>query len=350
MSDSRAAYRALLQRLMRSAAEQCQPVNAVFELTSRCNLACRMCYIRDEAHDAACRARELSADQWLRLAGEAREHGLVFLQLTGGEVFLRPDFFEIYEPLSRLGLMLTLFTNGTLLTEAVADRLAQAPPSRTEISLYGATQASYEAVTGVPGSYRRCLDGIERLVARGLPLKLKSTLNRHNVAELEAMRALAHGYGVPFSAAWLLSGRIDGGESEVHDCRLAPSECVTLESDDRARRGLRIAAPSGDHGNFYCRAGRTSYLVDSEGRMSACIDLRLPGARPLEVGFEAAWAAVRAVVESAPDLDPECQTCSARGRCGRCPAWSYMETGTLTKPVPYLCDIAFERHARYGDA
>lgn len=350
MSDSRAAYRALLQRLMRSAADQGQPVNAAFELTSRCNLACRMCYIRDEAHDKACRARELSAEQWVRLASEAREHGLVFLQLTGGEVFLRPDFFEIYEPLSRLGLMLTLFTNGTMVTEAVADRLADAPPSRTEISLYGATQASYETVTGVPGSYRRCLDGIERLVARGLPLKLKSTLNRHNVAELEAMRALAHGYGLPFSAAWLLSRRIDERDSAVYDCRLAPSECITLESDDRARRGLANAKPSADHGNFYCRAGRSSFMVDSEGRMHVCIDLRLPGVRPLETGFAAAWAEVQAVVQSAPDLDPECQTCSARGHCGRCPAWSYLETGTMTRPVPYLCEIAFERQSRYADA
>ena len=141
-----------------------QPVNGTFELTERCNLACRMCYVCQSSGDAARRTKELSAAAWLELARQAVDNGMVFLLLTGGEVFLRPDFFEIYTPLTRLGLILTLFTNGTLITEAVAERLAEAPPSRTEITLYGATAATYEAVTGVPGSYARCCAGIEALV------------------------------------------------------------------------------------------------------------------------------------------------------------------------------------------
>src|SRR5665811_821470 len=98
-------YVPLVTELHRLAAARRQPVNDTFELTNRCNLACRMCYVRHAAGDTAQRPRELSANEWLALAREAMNNGMVFLLLTGGEVFLRPDFFEIYEPLTRMGLV-----------------------------------------------------------------------------------------------------------------------------------------------------------------------------------------------------------------------------------------------------
>ncbi len=156
---------------------------------------------------------------------------MVLLLLTGGEVFLRPDFV-IYEPLTRMGLILTVFTNGTLITESVAERLAQAPPSRTEVTLYGATATTYEAITGVPGSYSCCCAGIEALVKRGVPLELKTTITRHNVGELEAMQQMAHNWGAPLSVGWLLTRRTDGAPSEVEDCRLSAQDCVALEATD----------------------------------------------------------------------------------------------------------------------
>ena len=91
-------YGPLVHELHRRAAAQRQPVNGTFELTERCNLDCRMCYVRHSAGDAARRTKELSASAWLELARQAIDNGMVFLLLTGGEVFLRPDFFEIYTP------------------------------------------------------------------------------------------------------------------------------------------------------------------------------------------------------------------------------------------------------------
>ena len=146
-------YGPLLKELQRRAAAIRQPVNGVFELTERCNLSCQMCYVRHPARDIAMRSKELSAAEWLTLAHDAVDNGMVLLLLTGGEVFLRRDFFEIYLPLTRMGLILTLFTNGTLVTDRIAQRLGEAPPSLTQITLYGATAATYEAVTGVHGGY-----------------------------------------------------------------------------------------------------------------------------------------------------------------------------------------------------
>jgi radical SAM protein with 4Fe4S-binding SPASM domain len=345
-------YVPLMRELHRRASAQRQPVNGAFELTERCNLACRMCYVRQAPGDTARRAKELSAAAWLELARQAVDNGMVFLLLTGGEVFLRPDFFDLYTPLTRLGLIITVFTNGTLITEALAARLAEAPPGRTEITLYGATAATYKAVTGVPGGYARCCAGIEELVKHRVPLVLKTTITRRNVGELDAMRQMAHNWGLPFSASWLLSKRRDGALSEVADCRLSSSECAALEATDRAsatewtEAALRESSFGLDC-NFNCNAGKAAFVINPTGEMNACIDLPLPAARTREIGFRAAWEHVQRFVDSAPPLAPLCLACAARAYCSRCPAWSQLEAGTLAEPVPYLCEIARARKERY---
>jgi MoaA/NifB/PqqE/SkfB family radical SAM enzyme len=346
-------YGPLVHELHTRAAAIRQPVNGTFELTERCNLHCRMCYVRQAPGDKVRRSQELSATQWHDLARQALDNGMVFLLLTGGEVFLRPDFFELYTPLTRLGIILTLFTNGTLITESVAARLAQAPPSRTEITLYGATAATYEAVTGMPGGYARCCAGIEALVKHRVPLGLKTTITRQNVGELDAMRQMAHSWGLPFSASWLLSKRRDGARSEVEDCRMSAAECVALEASDRASATEWTEAAMresfiGDDRNFYCPVGHAAFVVNPYGEMNACIDLPFPTGRPLEIGFHAAWEQVQQFVDSAPPLAPLCLACDARIFCPRCPAWSHLETDTLTEPVPYLCGIARARKERHS--
>jgi MoaA/NifB/PqqE/SkfB family radical SAM enzyme len=210
VSENSTDYRTLLDALFAKAAAVGQPINGMFELTSRCNLRCQMCYIAEPSDDEDVRARELSTHQWLRLARQATDAGMFFVCLTGGEPFLRSDFLDIYEPLTTWGLSITLFANATPVAPAITHRLAQAPPSRLEVSLYGATEAVYELVTGVPGSYTRCLRGIDALLETGrVPLLIKTTLSRLNVHELPAMRDLAHRRGVPFQAAWLLTPRRD---------------------------------------------------------------------------------------------------------------------------------------------
>jgi len=346
-------YGLLIGELLARAAKHRQPINGTFELTSRCNLACRMCYVRNPAADATARRKELGAAEWLEIARQARNGGMVFLLLSGGEVFLRSDFFEIYEPLTRMGFVLTLFTNGTLIAEEVAERLAQAPPSRTEITLYGATATTYEVITGVPGSFAACCDAIEALVSRRVPLGLKTTISRHNIHELEAMRKMARDWKLSFSGAWLLTKRPDGQASDVEDCRLPAAECVALEATDRAsatemtEAALREASSENGH-NFYCAAGRSAFVITPAGEMNVCLHLPQPGAKPLGIGFQSAWKQVGRFVKSAPPLSQKCRSCGARALCGRCPAWSLMDTGTLNKPVSYWCEIARARKQRYS--
>ena len=178
--------------------------------------------------------KELPASAWLELAHQAVANGMVFLLLTGGEVFLRRDFFEIYEPLTRIGLVLALFTNGTLITRDIAARLAQAPPSRTEITIYGATAATCEAVTGVPGSFAACCAGIEALVSHRVPLGLKTTLTRQNVGELDAMRQMAHNWGVHFPADVLAGFALSPTDVVVNESGTTANFTVALSSKPTA--------------------------------------------------------------------------------------------------------------------
>jgi radical SAM protein with 4Fe4S-binding SPASM domain len=349
-----AEYGPLVRELHERAAKLNLPINGIFELTFVCNLRCGMCYARQfGGKRSPVEGRELSSTQWLELARQAKDSGLLFLLLTGGEVFLRNDFFDIYEPLTRMGFMITVFTNGCLITAPIAKRLAQAPPSRVEISLYGATAATYEKITGVAGSFAACCAGIENLIVNRVPLVLKTTLSRFNVAELEDMRQMAHAWGLKFYGSWLLARRPDLQGSEVENFRLSAEQCVELESTDQASANeLSEAAINGmpwesDY-NFYCKAGRAAFTVNPSGDMNVCILLPKPGARPLEIGFHEAWMEVVKYVSSAPAPSSACLACGERVFCGRCPAWSLMENGTLTEPVPYWCDIARARTKRYG--
>ena len=352
MSALPTEYGPLVRELHRLAAQNRQPVNGTFELTERCNLACKMCYIHRGEDDKAQQSTELSAAVWLELARQGVDNGMVFLLLTGGEPLLRPDFFKIYTPLTKMGLLVTLFTNGTLITENIAARLAEAPPSRTEITLYGATAETYEAVTGVPGSFKRCLEGIEALVKYKIPLGLKSTLTRKNVHELEAMRQMAKDWGLPFSADWLLAVRRDGTGSGAGECRLPAADCVELEAASRASATDRVEAalregPIENDVNFYCQAGRAAFVINHTGEMNTCVLLDRPSARPLDTGFMRAWEEVQRYIDTAPSLHTTCLACAGRSYCPRCPAWSQLESKTLNEPVPYLCQIAFARKELY---
>src|SRR5436190_1139417 len=99
------------------------PFLCQWEITCRCNLRCVMCYT-DCYNSPANIKDELSTAEILRIMDEVALAGCLELVLTGGEPLARPDFFEIYGHAKTKGFLVTLFTNGTLITETIADRLA----------------------------------------------------------------------------------------------------------------------------------------------------------------------------------------------------------------------------------
>ena len=332
------------------------PLGGTLELTERCNLRCVHCYINQPAGSPAARSRELAIAEVGGILDQMADAGCLFLLLTGGEVLLRPDFEEIYRYARGRGMLVSLFTNATLLTPAIADLLAYSRPHSIEITLYGATQETYEAVTQIPGSYARCRRGIELLLERGLPLTLKSVLLTTNRHELAAMQALAGELDVKFRYDGTLWPRLDGGE-QPYDYRLSLEEMLALDREDpdrwrqwedtaRSFSGQLVRAEY----VYSCGAGINTFHIDSAGRMSICTMARRPSYDLQQVRFEDAWDALGALRQQVRRLDTACRTCTAGGLCTQCPGWSQAVHGDDETPVEYVCELGRLRVAQIQQA
>ena len=189
MEDACLSFAQLSERLF--AGGDRLPIRMGAELTYRCNFGCVQCYCRlPETSPRA--AVELDGSEWERILAEAAEEGTLFLTLTGGEPLLHRDFRQIWVAAKRLGLLSSVFTNGSLVDEETADFLAEWPPVVVSVTLYGATDATYRAVTGRSGMLDRVLAGLELLRERGVRIETKATFTRLNASEFDELRSLCN--------------------------------------------------------------------------------------------------------------------------------------------------------------
>ncbi len=323
------------------------PLEGVVETTFRCNLNCVHCYVNLPAGDRKAREAELTTARLLRLLDELAEAGTLTLLLTGGEVACRRDLPDVYLHAIERGLRVVVFTNGTMVSDRVADLFARHPPVLVEISVYGATAPTYEAVTRVPGSFRRCLGGIERLRRRGVRLGLKTTVMRENVAELRAMEALAASLHLPFRYDGELNARVDCGASrQAH--QVDPARLAALELDDprrvQAYREQLAPQPAGTENCVYtCGAGRTSFTVDPYGRLQLCQIARMDGYDLKHGTFAEGWAHLGRLIERKWQSTGVCRSCSLRSGCGSCAGAAELETGDPEGIVPVFCELTHRR-------
>jgi len=211
------------------------PLSGSIEVTARCNLRCVHCYINEPVADNQVRNRELSKQELYSILDQITDEGCLWLLLTGGEPFVRPDFLDIYTYAKKKGMLITLFTNGTTITPRIADYLAEWRPSSIEITLYGFSKETYEKVTGVRGSYEQCMRGIDFLMERKLPLTLKSTILTLNKTEIWDIKRYAESLGVDFRFDPVLNLRLDG-QIGPEEYRIHPEEIVALELEDEECR------------------------------------------------------------------------------------------------------------------
>jgi radical SAM protein with 4Fe4S-binding SPASM domain len=348
------AYGEFSKRLFANLGGRRLPLSGSLELTWRCNQRCVHCFLNLPAGDRRARQQELSLSQWRRLLDEIVAEGCLWLLLTGGEPLLRPDFLEIYTHAKRQGLLLTLFTNGALITPAIADHLAAWRPFVVEISVYGRTRETYEAVTGVSGSYDRCLQGIHLLLERQINLNLKTvvlTLNQHELADLKSWAA---DLGVPFRFDAVINPRVDDSRTPCA-FRISPEKLVELDLQDRRRLAewrdfLQLFQGRPDSDDLYqCGAGSEVFHVDPYGSLSACMLARQPAYDLSQGSFKEGWEDFLLKVRQQKRLSPNsCSSCELISLCEQCPGWSQLEHGDPEQPVDYLCRIARLRAAAFG--
>jgi radical SAM protein with 4Fe4S-binding SPASM domain len=337
------------------------------ELSERCNNDCVHCCISLPAQDRQAQQRELSTSEVERILDEAAALGALTVRLTGGEPLLRPDFQEIYLHARRLGMKVLIFTNARLITAELAALLARIPPlEKVEITVYGMSAKSYEAVSRVKGSFAEFRRGVELLLEHKVPFVLKTVVlpaNRADLGELEAWARTIPGMDKPPShVAFLdLRARRDSEEKNaaIRALRLSPQDGVVLlhRAGEKHVREMRQFCSKfmGVQGArlFTCGAGHGA-CVDAYGRLEACLPLRAPELTrnlrrmSLAEALEDLRRSLRDLHATNPDYLRRCARCFLKGLCEQCPARSWTEHGTLDTPVEYLCDVAHAQARRLG--
>lgn len=335
------------------------PMNVSIEVTRRCPLECQHCYNNLPMGDQDAHRREMTTEEHFRLLNELFEMGTFWLLYTGGEIFARKDFLEIYTYAKKKGFLITLFTNGILVTEKIADYLAEWPPFAIEITLYGRTRETYEALTQIPGSYDRCIRGIKLLQERNLPLKLKTVATSINKHEVLSMKQFAEqDLGVEFKFDGQINPRIDCSQSPLA-VRLTPEEMVALDAQDPKRMGEYRTLVGRDSGKqapieqagtvYVCGGGADAFAVNAYGEVGICVISQQETFSTRDASVQEIWEKSLLELRTRKRTRrTKCTQCRIQSLCGMCPANGELENGDRESPVEFLCHIAHLRAAVAG--
>lgn len=329
-------------------------VGGNFELTPRCNFRCPMCYVHMDPDQAEKTGKELTAAQWIDLARQARDKGMMFALLTGGEPFIRKDFFEIYDAMKDMGLIISINSNGSLLDGEIRARLLENPPNRMNISLYGGCRETYRNMCG-QDAFERVVNNIRALKEGGVDVRLNLSITPYNRQDIPKIYKISRelNLNVKTTSYMYPPIRVNGGQvgcgnrltaAEAAQCsvewdmlRFTPEQFAQRAENMKARVVLdeRECSVDPDAG-VSCRAGYSSFWLCWDGRMLPCGMMPASAAYPLEVGFNAAWEEIRKKTRQIR-IPAECTTCDKRSLCPMCAAMCFTETGAYDMVPEYVC-------------
>jgi len=335
------------------------PIGGTIEVTRRCPLTCTHCYNNLSIGDRTAKLSELTYKEHCRIIDEITEAGCLWLLYTGGEIFARRDFIDIYTYAKKKGLLITLFTNGILLTPEIADYLAEWRPFSIEITLYGRTKETYERVTGIPGSYEKCINGIHLLMERSVPLKLKTmaiTINKKEIWEIKDY--VEKDLGLEFRFDPIVNPRIDCSQNPLN-VRLSPQEVVQLDLKDPKRIeewgkfcekfNGPVHSPEELDDLYHCGAGISSFAIDPYGVVRVCALSPDDGYDLRRGSFRDGWDGFLLDVRKKKiSRQTKCIHCEIKAMCGMCPANAQLENRDAEEPVDYLCQVAHLRARALG--
>ncbi len=339
------------------------PISFQLELTARCNNNCRHCYINLPVRDRLAQQKELSFSQIKDIARQAVSLGALWCKLTGGEPLLRRDFFDIFLYLKKKGLLVSVFTNATLITPRHVSFFKKYPPRDIEISVYGVDKITYERVTRTPGSFDAFKEGLKLLQKNKVNVRLKTMALRSNVRTFsEIVRFCRIKTKDYFRFDPWLHLRHDGNSvrnKEIESERLSSKEIVRLESSDSERTQAlkeicsKLIDKEGEGSQkgclFRCASGEESFSISHDGFFQLCPCLCHPACMydlrkgTLEDAYLHFVLMVRRMRSNHTAFLTRCSECTIRELCQWCPARAHLETGALDAPVEYFCQVAHTR-------
>lgn len=333
------------------------PISGTFELSPLCNMDCKMCYIKMSKEKQESIARLRTKEEWIELAKKAKEKGLLFLLLTGGEPFLVKDFKELYIELYKMGFCISVNSNGTMIDEDVIEWLKHYPPMRMNITLYGASDETYGRLCNNPKGFTQIVKALSLLNENNIQVKLNCSVTPYNKDDLKQMMDFAEEHDLPIQAASYMFPPLRKDETKI-------GQNDRFTAEDAALYGAYISAYSNGFDRFKeyiesgqlalydadddcgvvegehmrCRAGITSFWMTWEGKMLPCGMIPEGGLDPWEVGFDEAWENTKNIV-SEIKLPVKCAGCGKKDECMTCAAMVYTETGTYDKVPQYRCEM-----------
>lgn len=345
-----------------------EPINGTFELTGRCNLKCNMCLIRvNQQRMDELNLKEPSADEWINMAQQVRNAGTIGLLLTGGEIMLRPDFVEIYEAIAKMGFLLTIYTNATMVTDKIMETLRKLPPHKIGVTMYGASNKTYKKVCGCVDGFDRFVEGVNKLSTLPSLLDMRTTIVQENFQDLSAMRDFTiqkFGSDKVLHISRMVIDKIRGGVACPKKSRLTPEQNVelsyegitklyhqiqrgeipSLENNNNKLNINRYESTDSDGYLFKdCGAGLTQYTITWSGRMYACELLNLGYTKPFSNGFQYAWDCLPDQYPLSHEIE-DCKLCEYAALCESCPAVRLAETGDWFGLPEYVCKEAKSVH------
>ncbi len=313
-----------------------RPRAAHVYVENRCHLKCEHCYESEESHPPA-QHGALSVDEYADLFDELASLGVLYLTLSGGEIFLRRDLFDIVAEARKRRFAVTLFTSGTHINEAKADRIAELKVTRVEITIYSHDPEVHDRFTGAKGSWARSVRALELLAARGVQTKLKFNLMTFNVDHIDDIIALAERVGADWQFDPTVKPKLDGDRSPLRFA-VPPDEIrrkVLSRPDLYA--ACRKHAPedlcSGQasllgHDDALCGAGRSHLAVGAAGELLACGFFAQPFGSLKEGSLTDQWLESQqldAVRQATLNKMTSCPSCELNTTCSPCMAYSAVE-------------------------
>lgn len=319
------------------------PLNATFELTPFCNFSCVMCYVHLTKDEARKQGKILSADEWIKIANQAKEMGTLYLTLTGGEPFLHPEFWKIYSELNKMGFLISVLSNGSMIDESVMEKFRiYGMPYSMKLTLYGASNETYLRTCNSPDGFSRISKAVDLLKEAGVPLKMTATIVRENASDLQEIYAFAKAKNVPMQHTISVVKSSRGSVNSTETSRFALddfSDELTLEELEKSK------FPPLESPFAWCASYGASVWVTWHGHLQMCSFLNVPYVRytgDLSSDFKALNAELKKIKSPA-----ECTDCEWKIFCQRCPGVLCGESGHPEKTDIGLCNMAKRLYELY---
>ena len=317
-----------------------------FELTFKCGLRCKHCYT-DCYNKADFIKNELDTKEVKSILDKVYKAGVIWLCFTGGDPLSREDFLELYSYAKNKGFIVTIFTNGYSMTKRIADYLKKNPPFVIELTLNGVTREAYERISGVRGSFEKTRKGLNLILERKLPLKIKTQVTKDNLEELPKIKEFIENLGLNFRPSAFLHARLDGNLTPC-SLRIPPQEVLSLDGkkkrlvDDDCGLSLHATRSTLHAHLFRCAIGGGDGVnIDPYGNLIPCNCIREPKESLFKESIEKANKIILNWVRNRTSTtNSKCKGCLIKDLCYNCPGKAWLEEGDLEEPVEWFCQLA----------